>query len=309
MALTLFLTALAPAAWGTTYIVTTELMPPNRPLFTALLRILPVGVAMTGWARRLPTGGWWWRTAVLGTLNIGAFQALLFVAAYRLPGGVAATAGAVQPLVVAGLAAWLLRERFRRRTALAGIGGATGVGLLVLGPEAALDPVGMVAAGSGTLLLGTGVVLTKRWGSPVGILTMTGWQLLAGGLLLLPLAVVVEGPPPALTASSWLGAGWLAVVGTGIAYALWFRGIERLPAGAVSFLGLLSPLVATVLGWAVLDQMLSPVQVAGAALVLTAVVSTQRSGRPARRRRAVDPRIRPKPVHPQLPSVPATRPC
>jgi len=41
--------------------------------------------------RRLPRGSWWWRAAVLGLLNFGAFFPLLFFAAYRLPGGVAAT--------------------------------------------------------------------------------------------------------------------------------------------------------------------------------------------------------------------------
>jgi probable blue pigment (indigoidine) exporter len=306
MWLTLLVTALAPAAWGTTYLVTTELMPPNRPLLTALLRVLPVGLLMTLWGRRRPEGRWWWRTAVLGVLNIGAFQALLFVAAYRLPGGVAAMGGAILPLVVAGLAAWLLRERLRRRTAVAGVAGVTGMGLLVLGPQAALDPVGVVAAATGTVVLATGVVLSKRWGNPVGVVTMTGWQLLVGGLLLLPLAIVVEGPPPAFTASNWLGIGWLAIVGTGVAYALWFRGIQRLPVGAMSFLGLLSPVVATVLGWAVLGQALSPVQLVGAVLVVSAVIAAQRgtSPRPVDHREP-DPQLHLEPVSPRLGDQPA----
>jgi probable blue pigment (indigoidine) exporter len=266
--------------WGTTYLVTTEMMPPNRPLLTAMLRVLPVGLLLTAYARQLPTGAWWGRTAVLGTLNIGAFQALLFVAAYRLPGGVAATAGALQPLAVAGLAAWLLGERFRARTALAGLAGVVGVSLLVLGPRAALDPVGLVAALVGTLSAAGGVVLTKRWGRPVPLLTATGWQLLAGGLLLAPLALVVEGAPPSFTVMNWLGGSWLAVVGTGLAYALWFRGIERLPVDALSFLGLLSPVVATLLGWIVLDQSLTLVQLTGAVLIGMAVVAPQVPGRP-----------------------------
>jgi drug/metabolite transporter (DMT)-like permease len=78
-----------PAVWGTTYIVTTELLPPGRPLLTAALRALPAGLLLLAVTRRLPHGDWWWRAAVLGTLNIGAFFALLFISAYRLPGGVA----------------------------------------------------------------------------------------------------------------------------------------------------------------------------------------------------------------------------
>lgn len=275
MAVTVLLTALAPMAWGTTYLVTTELMPPGRPVLTAVVRVLPVGLLLTAWARQLPSGSWWWRTAVLGALNIGVFQVLLFVAAYRLPGGVAATAGAVQPLVVAALAAALLGERFRLTTGLAGVGGVVGVGLLVLTPQAALDPVGVVAALTGTVSMATGVVLTKRWGRPVGLITATGWQLVAGGLLIAPLALALEGPPPVFTGANWLGAVWLATAGTGVAYALWFLGIERLPVSSLSFLGLVSPLTATVLGWVVLDQSLTAGQLVGAVLIATTVILTQ----------------------------------
>jgi probable blue pigment (indigoidine) exporter len=272
---TILLSALAPVAWGTTYLVTTELMPADRPLLAAAVRVLPIGLLLTLRGRRLPRGSWWWRTAVLGALNIGAFQALLFVAAYRLPGGVAATAGAVQPLVVGILAAWLLAERLRPGLVLAAVGGIVGVGLLVLTPEARLDPVGVGAALAGTVSMAVGVVLTKRWGRPVALVTATGWQLVAGGLLLAPLTLALEGLPPAFTMANWAGAAWLSVIGTGMAYLLWFRGIERLPVNHLSFLGLLSPLVATVLGWAVLDQSLTGGQLTGAALIAVTVVATQ----------------------------------
>jgi probable blue pigment (indigoidine) exporter len=281
MVRTVLLTALAPATWGTTYLVSTELMPSDRPLLTAAVRTLPVGVLLTVLARQLPTGGWWWRSAVLGTLNIGVFQALLFIAASRLPGGVAATAGAVQPLVVAVLASRLLGDRLRLRTALTGLGGILGVSLLVLTPRATLDPLGIVAALAGTVSMAAGVVLTRRWGRPVGLMTATGWQLGAGGLLLAPLALALEGAPVTWTGSNWAGATWLAVVGTGVAYGLWFRGIEHLSVTAISFLGLTSPVVATVLGWVVLDQTLSTGQLAGAALIATTVIAAQIGASPS----------------------------
>src|SRR4051812_25536473 len=104
-------TGLTPLVWGTTYAVTTELLPPDRPLFTALMRALPAGLALFAITRTLPRGVWAWRATVLGALNIGAFFPLLFLAAYRLPGGVAAVMGAVGPLFALGLAAALLAER------------------------------------------------------------------------------------------------------------------------------------------------------------------------------------------------------
>jgi probable blue pigment (indigoidine) exporter len=86
-------TAAVPLVWGTTYAVTTELLPPDRPLLAGVLRALPAGLLLVAVTRRLPRADWWWRAAVLGSLNIGAFFALLFVSAYRLPGGPAAVLG------------------------------------------------------------------------------------------------------------------------------------------------------------------------------------------------------------------------
>lgn len=129
---TVLLTALAPVSWGTTYAVTTEFLPADRPLFTAALRALPAGLLLLALARVLPRGAWWGRAAVLGALNIGAFFPLLFLAAYRLPGGMAAVVGSVGPLFVVGLSALFLGHRPTARTLLTGIVAALGVSLVVL---------------------------------------------------------------------------------------------------------------------------------------------------------------------------------
>lgn len=278
-------TAFAPMIWGTTYLVTTEFLPAGRPLLAAVVRALPAGLMLVLLTRRLPRGRWWWRASILGALNIGAFFALLFVAAYRLPGGVAATIGALQPLVTAGLSSVLLGERLSTRTALAGIAGVFGVSLLVLRAGARLDGIGVAAAVGGAIVMATGVVLSKRWPSPVSLLATTGWQLVAGGLLLLPVALAVEGPPPAtLTAANLAGYAYLTIVGSAFAYALWFRGIRALTPTKVTFLGLLSPLVATTLGWLALGQEFTTAQVIGALVVLGALISAQvTGGGPARR--------------------------
>ncbi|MEU6439902.1 EamA family transporter [Streptomyces sp. NPDC047046] len=276
----LALTALAPLSWGSTYLVTTSLLPPGRPLLAATLRALPAGLVLLALARRLPRGDWWWRSLVLGVLNIGGFFALLFVAAYRLPGGVAATLGAVQPLFVAGLGARLLGVRVPVRVVLAGCAGLAGVALLVLRAQARLDALGVLAALGGALVMATGVVLGKRWTSPAPPLATTGWQLTWGGLLLVPLTLWGEGAPPVPSGENLLGYGYLTVVGTALAYALWFRGLRALPATEVSFLSLLSPLVATLLGLAA-GESLTAVQAMGAVVVLGALGVAQGWGRGA----------------------------
>lgn len=269
---TLLVTALAPMVWGSTYLVTVTLLPSGLPLTAAVLRAVPAGLLLLLIVRRLPRGSWWWKSLVLGGLNIGVFFALLFVAAYRLPGGVAATVGAVQPLIVAGLATWILRDRLSLPVVLSGIAGATGVALLVLQSQARLDVIGVFAALGGAVSMAAGVVLSKKWGKAEKPLTMTAWQLLGGGLLMVPLMFVVEGPPPVLSAANLAGYLYLSVVGTAVAYVLWFRGIQRLPVTAPSFLGLLSPVVAALLGWLVMGERLSPLQGLGGLLVVGSIL-------------------------------------
>lgn len=273
----LLLTALAPVIWGSTYLVTTELLPPDRPLLAGALRALPVGLGLVAGFGRLPSGVWWGRLALLGTLNIGLFFALLFVAAYRLPGGVAATLGAVQPLLVAVLGGAVLAQRPGRLTLAAGLTGVTGVALLVLGSDALPEPWGVAAALGGALSMAAGTVLTRRWGSPLPLPLFTGWQLAAGGLMLGVLSLLLEGRPPALSLGNLAGYGYLGLIGGGVAYTLWFRGIGLLGT-PVAFLGLLSPLVAAALGYAVLGQGLGWRQGFGAALVLGSAFVGQWAG-------------------------------
>lgn len=269
-------TAVAPLVWGTTYLATTELLPAGRPLLAATLRALPAGLLLLALTRRLPQGSWWWRSLVLGALNIGLFLALLFVAAYRLPGGIAATITASQPLLVGVLAAAVLGERLRLRSIAAAVAGVAGVSLLVLRADAQLDALGVAAAAGSALVMATGIVLSKRWPPPVSLLATTGWQLTAGGLLLVPVTLLVEGPPPAsLSLTNVAGYAYLSIVGAALAYVLWFRGIGAMSASSVVFLLLLSPLVATALGWVVLDQRFTVAQAIGALVLLAALVASQ----------------------------------
>ncbi len=104
---------------------------------------------------------------------------------------------------------------------------------------------------------------------------MQAGQLAIGGLLLSVLSFVFEGGVPPLSQGNVLGYGYLGLIGGGLAYTLWFRGIGKLGT-SVAFLGLLSPVVATALGYAVLGQQLSWRQGLGAVLVLGSVVAGQK---------------------------------
>ncbi len=177
--------------------------------------------------RRWPRGEWWWKSWVLRILDIGAFFALLFVAAYRPPGGVAAIPGGLQPLVVALLARRFLQERLTARVVLAGTSGLFGVCLIVLQAQSRLDPVGLAAAIGGTVSMASGIVLSKKWGQPASPLTTTAWQLITGGLFLLVLLIAIEGlPTTPLTLPNIMGYTYLSGVGTAFAYV---RGFAESP--------------------------------------------------------------------------------
>lgn len=265
------LTALAPAIWGSTYIVTTQALPSDYPLTLSVLRALPAGLLLLMITRSFPTLAWIARTFLLGALNFAIFWSLLFVAAYRLPGGVAATLGATQTLVVLGLSRVLLGSHIHPVSIFSAIAGIGGVALLVLGPKVSLDPIGMLAGlgGAGSMALGT--VLSRKWQPPVPALTFTAWQLTAGGLLLLPVALVFEPALPPLTSTNIAGLVWLGLIGAAATYWLWFRGISRIEPSAVSMLGLMSPLTAVLLGWVWLNQALTLQQSLGAMILLASV--------------------------------------
>lgn len=267
----ILLTALAPAIWGSTYIVTTETLPPDFPLTLSVLRALPAGLLLLAITRSFPPRDWIGKTFLLGAFNFAIFWSLLFVAAYRLPGGVAATLGATQTLMVLGLSRGLLGHRTNFVSFISALAGIGGVAMLVLGPITSLDPIGIAAGlgGAGSMALGT--VLSRKWQPPVPALTFTAWQLTAGGLLVLPLAIMFEPALPALTTINVAGFVWLGLIGAAATYWLWFRGIARIEPAAVSMLGLLSPLTAVVLGWLLLNQALTPQQSFGAAILLASV--------------------------------------
>lgn len=276
----ILLTTVAPAIWGSTYLVTTEAMPDGYPITLAALRALPAGILLLALTRCLPERIWLGRTFLLGMLNFSLFWVLLFVAAYRLPGGVAATLGSLQAMIVILMARGWLGTPIRIGAVIAALAGVAGVALLLIGPESDLDPLGVAAGFGGAASMAAGTVLSRKWQPPVSALSFTAWQLTAGGLLLLPMALIVEPPLPSVSIVNLAGFVWLGLIGAALSYAIWFRGIARLEPSAVSILGMISPITAVILGWVWLGQNLTLVQSIGGAIVLVSVFVGQRISRP-----------------------------
>ncbi|WP_016800027.1 DMT family transporter, partial [Vibrio cyclitrophicus] len=136
---TIALTAIAPIIWGSTYIVTTEALPPESPLIASTIRSLPAGILLVLISRAGLTGLWWLRMAVLGFLNIGLFFYCLFFAATYLPGGMASMVMSIQPVIVMIMSWYLLSANFSSQQLTASVLGILGVGLLVLNSSAEIN--------------------------------------------------------------------------------------------------------------------------------------------------------------------------
>ncbi len=261
----LLIALLAPLLWGSTYAVVSLYLTDYSPYWVAVWRALPAGVLLLLLHPRRPPLVWS-RQFLLAFCNITAFFALLFVAAFRLPGAVAGTLGATLPLILMGLA-WLQDGvRPTLKWLLLGVMGLVGV-LLLLNPSANLDPVGVACALLATLLIGQSSRWMQRW--PVDdLLALTAWQLLLGGLMLIPLAWWLAGPMPLPRADATPGLIWLVILNTALAYWAWLWGLKRHGPEVMGMLALTNPMVAVSCGVLMVGETLDGRQWLGIGIIL-----------------------------------------
>lgn len=268
-------TAIAPVAWGSTYFVTRQVLPPDAALWGGVIRCLPAGLLVLLLVRRVPRGSWWWRSLVLGTLTVGGLNVLVYIVAQRLPTSLASTLMSTSAAVMLLLSWLLLRQRPRLFAVLGALVGIVGV-VVMLGPGAGpVDPWGVIASIGAMLSSSLGFVLTAKWGADADVppLSMTAWQLIAGSLVVLPFAVIFEGAaPPALDPPALVGFAYVILIATALAYAAWFAGLSRLPGAVVGIVGLLNPVTGVVLGVFLAGEAFGPAQAIGLVLVLGGVL-------------------------------------
>ena len=270
--------AAAAILWGFTYVLTTTWLPAN-PLFLAAFRALGGGLVLLAVVRSMPPRAWWARLVVLGTLNAGLFFALFFVAATRLPGGIAAIFQALTPLAVIFIAWGVLGDKPTLMKIGAVLLGAMGVSLVVMSSQAHLDTIGIMAAIGSMLAIATGGVMMNKWGvPPIPLIAFTGWQLLIAGVELTVVAVIANDLPTTINTANIMGLALLAVALTAVPFALWFGAIERAGAVAVAPFMLLVPVTAFILDALVKNTQPTVLQLVGAALVMGGLALSQRGG-------------------------------
>lgn len=265
------LSVIAPLAWGANNVVTRELLPVDDPLWGSAIRAVPAGLILLAIARELPRGQWWWRSAVLGAFNVGAFFLLVYLAAHLLPASVASSMMALSPLALAGFGWLMLSERPTGRMVLGAVAGIVGVLLLIGGADGGLDVGGICASLGAVTLSSLGAALSKRWKDDTPLLASTAWQLLYGGLMLAVIAAAVEGTPQRPDGQALIGFAFTIVIATSLAYVFWFGSIAHLPVGIVGVVGLLNPVSGVALGTLVAGETLSAAQLIGIAISLAGV--------------------------------------
>jgi DME family drug/metabolite transporter len=232
--------------------------------------------------RRWPTGrAAWTRIAVNGLLS-ALFQGCYFAA-------IALTSVSLATLVTIGGTPVIVAvaEHARGRRALGRAGLITialalaGLGLLVGLPGGGFSETAVLASTGLALLSAAGFAAVTLIGtSPVADLdelTLNGFGFSLGGIALLPLAALLGGLS---FRPSFAAAGLLAALGIGptaVAYTLYFRGLRKASASSAALLSLLEPLTAAVLAALVLGNRLSAIGIAGAVMLLAAVVRTVRT--------------------------------
>jgi probable blue pigment (indigoidine) exporter len=270
---------LAPIFWGSTYSAVALFLADLSPYWMAVWRALPAGLLMLLISRRgLPLSVP--RMLAVSFFNIATFFLLLFVAAYRLPGAVAGTLGATLPLVLM-LLQWLTEgKRPQLKMLMLALLGLAGVGLL-LNPSTDIDWVGAGAMLAATVFVAQSTLWMKRWEAK-DIFGLTAWQLVIGGVMLIPFAWLLAGPPLAISLQAVPGLIWVIVLNTAVGYWAYIRSITVLGPNRQSIIMFLNPLTAVTLGVLWVNETLQPMQWVGIGLILASLVWMKWSDRGAR---------------------------
>ncbi len=214
--------------------------------------------------------------AIVGALNSAIPFSLFAWGAERAPAGIGAIANSLTVLFTALVALLVYGERVSLRRALAMIVGFVGVVVLMSGKVAGSDVFSAALAGTAaSACYGFAANFTKRWFAGVPPLAAVAGTLGCAALMLAPFAIAswpAQSPPPV----AWGSAIALGVVCTGIAYAFFFRLIQRVGAARATTCTYLVPLFGVFWGWVLLAETPTATMLFAGALILGSVIVSQR---------------------------------
>jgi drug/metabolite transporter (DMT)-like permease len=211
----------------------------------------------------------------LGAVGYGAQASCYFAALDRLDASLLALILYTFPVMVTVAAIALGRERASLRTAGALALASAGLVLVLAGAAAgALDPLGTVLGLTAAVVYTGYILISDRVTARVGPLALST-LVCTGAATSLTLVGIAGGDlqPGSVSPTGFLWLASIAVVSTVGAIALFFAGLSRVGPSAASILSTLEPVVTVALAFVVFGESLGPAQLAGGALVLSAVVA------------------------------------
>jgi drug/metabolite transporter (DMT)-like permease len=264
--------------WGSTYLGIAVAGETIAPLFAASTRFITAGALMAvivhlrGGALRIS------RRALVSCVVIGILlpgaNAVLFFAERNVPTGLAS-------LIIASVPLWVVvlrligHERLPWQM-LAGVGvGFAGVGILAQ-PSGGAKPWGIALCVLSAIMWSLGSVFSARLTMPADPFAATAYEMLAGGLVMLPFAVftVHDFSPSTKSILGWI---YLVTFGSIVGYTAYVWLLANAPLGLVSTYAYVNPVVAITLGVLFLGETVTWRLLIGAAIVIVAVAAVVRN--------------------------------
>ena len=223
----------------------------------------------------------WKLTLLTGLTQVSGFQLLVQVALVTGGVGKVSVLAYTMPFWVVVFAWALLSERPSRRHGV-------GIALAAAGLVCFLEPWGgmgdltaVVLALGGGLSWGLGTVLSKRMFErhAPDLMTFAAWQMLLGGLLLVPIALWVPHEPAQWVWQLWTGMLYIVLIATAAGWLLWLSVVRRVPASIAGLSSLGVPIVATLLAWFIFAEQPNRVEIAGMALIMAGLWVVSRTPR------------------------------
>lgn len=280
--------------WGSTYLAIRISVDTIPPLLASGVRFVGAGLALYGWLA-LRHGAAYVRASArevmsaagVGTALVGA-NGLVFVAEQTVPSGIAA-------LVISSVPLWvvIMRKVAGDRVsgaALAGVGvGFSGVAILLLPGETPADgsAFGFTLIVIASVSWATGTFLSPRLMLPRNSFVSTAVQMICGGMVML-LAGLLTGELTRIDVSAFSTASviafvYLVIMGSLVAFSAYVWLLQTAPISKVSTYAYVNPVVATFLGWIILDEAVSVTTLLGAVLIVASVAVTVREQTGSRR--------------------------
>ncbi|NUB92454.1 DMT family transporter [Haloterrigena sp. SYSU A558-1] len=275
--------------WGSAFVAISAGLDHFPPVLFAAFRYDIAGVLMLAYAA-VAVDDWrprgrseWSLVAVGAVLLIAAYHAFLFVGQQHTTAAAAAIVVSLSPVLTTGFARLLVPSD---ALSPVGVGGLL-VGLLGVAVVARPDPANLLsvdAVATGLVFcaaaaFGLGSVLTRRIDASLPIETMEAWSMLGGAVLMHGVSLALGEPlePSTWTRPEALGAlGYLSLVASALGFLLYFDLLERLGAVEINMVSYVAPIVAAVVGWLYLGEVVDATTAAGFGFIAVGFVLVKR---------------------------------